>query len=31
MKDAMICMAVAAVGMLGSLLVGAAPAILMTV
>jgi hypothetical protein len=31
MKDAMICMAVAAVGVLATLLVGGAPAILMTV
>jgi hypothetical protein len=31
MKDMMICIAVAAAGMIGSLLVGAAPSILMTV
>jgi|HubBroStandDraft_6_1064221.scaffolds.fasta_scaffold160047_2 hypothetical protein len=31
MKDIMICIAVATVGMIGSLLVGAAPSILMTV
>ena len=31
MKDVMICIAVAAVGVIGSLLVGSAPAILMTV
>jgi hypothetical protein len=31
MKDMMICIAVAAVGIIGSLLVSAAPSILMTV